>query len=92
MIHSPWKINIYRYWVLQMCYQEIIFSGDIAVSGKTVHKLMKSSTSNTTFWQAYPNSDVDLWDQNFLNGEYIIAYEISPGLDHKIQNLLPEVR
>ena len=70
----------------------MLFLGDIAVSAKTVHKLMKASTSNTTLWQAYPDSTHDLWDQNFVNGEYIVAYEINTGLDRSIQSLLPEVR
>ena len=68
------------------------YSGDIAVSRKTVHKLMKlSGDSNTAMWNAYPDSKVDLWDQNVVNGEFVIAYEINPGLDHKLQNMLPKV-
>ena len=47
--------------------------------------------SNAAFWKAYPKSNVDLWDQNVVNGEFVIAYELSPGLDHKLQNMLPEV-
>jgi len=47
--------------------------------------------SNSAFWKAYPKSNVDLWDQNVVNGEFVIAYELSPGLDHKLQNMLPEV-
>ena len=47
--------------------------------------------SNTAMWNAYSKSEVDLWVQNVVNGEYIIAYEINPGLDHKVQNLLPKV-
>ena len=67
-------------------------SGDIAVSGKTVNKLMRlNGDSNATIWNAYPDSEVDLWDQNIINGEYVIAYELSPGLDRKLQNMLPEV-
>ena len=68
------------------------YSGDIAVSRKTVHKLMKlNEDSNTAMWNAYRDSEVDLWDQNVVNGEYVIAYEINAGLDHKLQNMLPEV-
>ena len=68
------------------------YSGDIAVSRKTAHKLMKiSGDSNTAMWGAYPDSRVDLWDQNVVNGEFVIAYEINPGLDYKLQNMLPEV-
>ena len=70
----------------------MIYSGDIAVSGKTVHKLIKiNGDSNTAMLNAYPKSGVDLWDQNLVNGEYVIAYEINPWLDHKLQSLLPQV-
>ena len=67
-------------------------SGDIVVSGKTVNKLMRlNGDSNATVWNAYPDSEVDLWDQNVVDGEYVIAYELSPGLDRKLQNMLPKV-
>ena len=67
--------------------------GDIAVSEKTFLKLMKSSSdSNAEIWRAYPKSRVDLWDQNFVNGEYKIAYEFNPNLHQKVRSLLPKVR
>ena len=70
----------------------MIYSGDIAVSGKTVHKLVKiNGDSNAAMLNAYPKSGVDVWDQNLVNGEYVIAYEINPWLDHKLQSLLPKV-
>ena len=47
--------------------------------------------SNAAIWNAYPKSNVDLWDQNVVNGEFIIAYVVSPGLDYKLQDLLPKV-
>ena len=47
--------------------------------------------SNAAIWKAYPDSKVDLWDQNVVNGEFVIAYELSPGLDHKLQDMLPKV-
>ena len=50
-----------------------------------------SGDSNTAMWGAYAHSGVDLWDQNVVNGEYIIAYEINLGLDRKLQNMLPKV-
>ena len=52
-----------------------------------------SGDSNTAMWGAFPDSrpGVDLWDQNLVNGEYVIAYEINPGLDYKLQNMLPKV-
>ena len=42
--------------------------------------------------KAYPDSSVDLWDKNFVNGEYIIAYELNTGLDYTLQEMLPKVR
>ena len=69
-----------------------LHSGDIAVSEKTLHKLLKVSTDpNTAKWNAFPDSKVDLWDQNLVNDEYIIAFELNPGLGQSLQNLLPEV-
>ena len=47
--------------------------------------------SNKAIWKAYPDSKVDLWDQNVVNGEFVIAYQISQGLDHKLQDMLPKV-
>ena len=40
---------------------------------------------------AYVDSSADLWDTNIVNGEYIIAYELNSGLDHELQDMLPEV-
>ena len=69
-----------------------LHSGDIAVSRKTVHKLMEiNGDSNAAFWKAYPKSNIGLWNQTVVNEEYVIAYELSPGLDHKLQNMLPKV-
>ena len=48
-------------------------------------------TSNSTHSNAYPDTSVDLWDKNIVNGEYIIAYELNYGLDRKIQDMLPKV-
>ena len=50
-----------------------------------------SSGSNAAIWKAYPDSQVDLWDRNLVNGEYVIAFEINPGLGQSLQNLLPAV-
>ena len=35
---------------------------------------------NASLLQAFPDSKVDLWDQNIVNGKYVIAYEMNPGL------------
>ena len=43
------------------------------------------------FMKAYPDTSVDLWDKNIVNGEYIIAYELNSGLDRTIQAMLPKV-
>ena len=40
--------------------------------------------------RAYEDSSADLWDQN-IAAQYIIAYELNPGLDRKIQDMLPNV-
>ena len=77
----------------------VIFSfkptlGDIAVSGKTVSKLLKTSGDpNAGFWKAYPDSAVDIWDQNWdqVNRKYVIAYEMNMGLDSKLKEMLPKV-
>ena len=67
-------------------------SGDIAVSEKTLDKLMHiSSDSNTAIWKAFANSTADLWDQNLVDGKYIIAFELNLGLGQSLLNLLPEV-
>ena len=62
------------------------------MSEKTLHKFMEiRSGSNTATWKAYPDSKVDLWDQNLVKGEYVVAFELNPGLGQSLQNLLPEV-
>ena len=46
---------------------------------------------DSSLWRAYPDSKVDLWDQNFVNGKYVIAYEIDTSLHPMLQNMLPKV-
>ena len=41
---------------------------------------------------ALAGSEMDLWHENFVNGEYVIAYEMNHGLDPKVQLMLPKVR
>ncbi len=48
-------------------------------------------TNATDHWKAYPVRK-DLWDQNFVNGEYIVAYEFEPGLHQNLKTMLPKVR
>ena len=54
--------------------------------------MKSSSDSNAEIWRAYPDTTIGLWDQNFVNGEYKIAYEFNPNLHQKVQSLLPQVR
>ena len=51
-----------------------------------------SNDSNPEIWKAYPVSKIDFWDQNFVNGEYKVPYELNPNLHPKIKNMLPQVR
>jgi len=46
---------------------------------------------DSTLWRAYPDSKVDLWDQNFVNDKYVIAYEIDTDLHPTLKNMLPKV-
>ena len=50
-----------------------------------------SYDSDADLWRAYTKSKIDFWDKNFINGKYIIAYEFNPGLDPKLQDMLPKV-
>ena len=70
----------------------MIHSGDIAVSGRTIDTLMiTSDDSNQGLNRAFQDSTVQLWNQNLVNGKYVIAYELVPGLDHELTALLPKV-
>ena len=51
-----------------------------------------SYDSNADLWKAYTKSNIDRWNQNFVNGEYIIAYEFDPGLHPKLLDMLPKVK
>ena len=42
--------------------------------------------------RAYPDAAVDLWDQHFVNGKYVIGYELDPSLHQTLQIILPKVR
>ena len=46
---------------------------------------------NANLWRSYTKSSIDRWNQNFVNGKYIIAYEFNPSLHPKLQNMLPKV-
>ena len=71
----------------------MINSGDIAVSARTVDKLMVTSDDPNAalMSRAFPDSTVQLWDKNRVNGEYVIAYEFNPGLHSKLITMLPKV-
>ena len=70
----------------------MIHSGDIAVSGRTIDTLMiTSDDSNQRLNRAFQDSTVQLWNENLVNGKYVIAYELDPGLDDEFKTLLPKV-
>ena len=53
---------------------------------------MKTSDhSNAALWRAYPDTKVDFWDENFVDGEYIIAYEMDSDLHLELKRMLPKV-
>ena len=41
--------------------------------------------------RAYQSTEAKLWDQNVVNGEYVISYELDYSLDQDLQNMLPKV-
>ena len=41
--------------------------------------------------ECLPVSEYDLWHENFVNGEYVIAYELNDSLDSKLQTMIPKV-
>ena len=51
-----------------------------------------SDISNPDLVRAYPDTTVDLWDENIVNGKYVIAYTMSSKLSDEIKNILPTVR
>ena len=38
-----------------------------------------------------PLSEYDLWHEHFVNGEYVIAYELNDDLDNTLQRMIPKV-
>ena len=50
-----------------------------------------SNNFNAELWRAYSNTE-NLWDQNLINGEYVIAYAFNSSLDQKLIDMLPKVR
>ena len=62
-------------------------SGDVAVSSFSFNRMIKTSDERL---MAYPTRN-PYWDQNFVNGEYIIAYRFGPFLNQAVRNGLPEV-
>ena len=64
--------------------------GDVAVSEKTLTKMMETSDDEGLL-RAFPDAGADFWDQNFVNDVYVIAYEFNSGLHKKVQSMLPKV-
>ena len=58
----------------------------MALSSKFFEKFIKTNDD-----KAFVDSSTELWDQNVVNGQYVISYEVNQGLDDKIKNMLPEV-
>ena len=56
----------------------------------TFNRIIKTSDDSNEAHMAYPNSK-PRWDQNFVSGEYVIAYTLDPLLDQAVKNTLPEV-
>ena len=50
-----------------------------------------SDDSSTSLFKAYQSTKAKLWDQNIVNDEYIIAYELDYSLHQDLQNMLPKV-
>ena len=54
----------------------------------TFNKMIKASDDSL---RAFPSPNAYLWDQNFVNGQYVIAYEFDYGLDQNVETMLPKV-
>jgi len=53
---------------------------------------MKTSDgSSAPLFRAYQSTETKLWDQNIVNREYVISYELDYSLDQDLQNMLPKV-
>ena len=62
------------------------------MSENTFNKMIiTSDDSNSAIMRGYPMPQAELWDENFVNGEYVIAYELSSGLHPDVQSMLPKV-
>ena len=72
---------------------KVMHSDDIAVSTRTVDKLMITSDAPNAAFQnrAFTKSTVQLWNQNPVDGKYVIAYEMDTGLHGKLKTMLPKV-
>ena len=53
--------------------------------------MITSDDSNQRLNRAFQDSTVQLWNENLVNGKYVIAYELDPGLDDELKTLLPKV-
>ena len=80
-------------------FVKVIYSGDIAVSARTVDTFMITSDDSNLGPGirgqkpngAFIDSTIQLWNQNPVNGKYVIAYELDPGLHDKLKTKLPKV-
>ena len=63
------------------------YSGDIAVSGFSFRRMINTSGLH----MAYSKNSDNYWNQNIVNGEYVIAYKFGPWLNQAVKSGLPEV-
>ena len=59
------------------------------MSEKTMNKMMEIS-DDAALLRAFPNAGNDIWNQNFVNDTYVIAYEFS-WLHENVERMLPKV-
>ena len=50
-----------------------------------------SDDSSAPLFRAYQSTEAKLWDQNIVNSEYVISYELDYSLHQALQNMLPKV-
>ena len=64
-------------------------SGDIAVSENTFNKMIKNNYDSQP--ASYPSPKAYFWGQNFVNGQYLITYELDYALNQNVATILPKV-
>ena len=63
------------------------------VSRQTFQTLLETNGNfNGSASLAFTNSSLDIWNQNVVNGKYIVSYEIYDGLDDLLKSMIPKER